>query len=1440
MQGSTLREVAIKVAQYFQDFLESDFKRQQAPRRKIHLQSDTGFRCGMRLRPYPTLDDALWKLLSRPSGEALTLKLLPREHKRPLSATLSRVIQEQIQAIPESALVIVRGEVLGEIDKTWAKAVQDPEAWVEGVRGTLAQGLSQHVVRPLIAHLDGPLRSQAYSVIDSLYAAEGDIVAAVGCDVDALLPDVLAKHLAHESARQQGVVKGALEGFLTLPLAQTALQAFFASFVTADAYLEFRDIETYATINEGLQLYLYMGALQHRGNQYPLFFAPVQVDKLADGSGFQLTVVNQLFANRSAIDFVLQEIAAQRQREWVSPITERINYLTPEQSLYEVTRGLFALVANAVDLAGQVQFSSRSADASTADVKLSAQLHLCAFDRGEEALVNDYEQLIREARQGGSAIVDLFESMVGRMLTDNPQSIAAAVETQWDGLPLVDRLVFDSPIPLNEEQRRVLMALSKPEGKIIVVEGPPGTGKSHTITAIAADCAFNQRSCLVLSDKPEALEVVQGKLSEAMSRVRHDKDFPNPLLRLGRQDANFKRLVGNQTLSQVSAYVRASRANETALKEEREDTRRSMREAIDKTVRTLGSVPLAKVQALLECEAKLRGLDEELVKALQEHADMGLAKEFEALPEDLQPMQDYLERVFAEGDQTPVTLGDRVRCDECVQEFAYGEADGVLQAFGLFEELDGAGLKTVQNTLLAYRQLRMPVFGYLFRGARVQALEQELNRLSTRKPLLLKSTAGQLDTLVTAAGNLRSRLDRAGVANHFPQAFRSLSRRELPGDGVKAVKLALKALRPIPEVLPAMLRHPKDDARVWPLVLSYLRLWLPVREVFVEAPAFDYVGNKTKLERLNTLVMNNHVDGRLVQFMENHRTDAKTLAQLLASRQKFPEEKFEAVRTSFPVIIASIREFGEYMPLVPELFDVVVIDEASQVSVAQALPAVLRAKKLVVLGDSKQFSNVKSSNASNATNEKYRAALVQFFQRNVRDDAESLQRLAMFDVKRSILEFCSMAASFTIMLRKHFRSYQELISYSSSHFYAGQLQAIKVRGVPLAEVIRFEQVDPAGKKATRATNQAEGDFIAAELVALLDEPEEDGELPTVGVITPFREQHTLLTKLLHQHERAQEFERRLRLKVMTFDSCQGEERQIIYYSMVATPGQDALNYVFPVMLENATEAVEEKLKVQRLNVGFSRAQETVVIVHSMPIEQFRGSIGQALNHYRSKLKQRDVRAEQTDQSSPMEARLLQWLQATAFVQNHDDVEIQPQFPIGDYLRQLDPTYQHPSWRVDFLLSCQSAKGPLYIVIEYDGFEYHFDGGRKVHVGNHERYLRESDVERQLTLESYGYRFLRINRFNLGKDPVATLDERLGQLYEVATGETRAASVDRLREQASALLSKDAKACTRCETIRPLQDFYDQTLSGGSGGYGRVCAPCKRTSGVKRRGRFVRY
>lgn len=1418
MDSTTLRDIAIRVSQYFRDFLESDFKRQQAPRRRIVIQTEHGFRSGMRVQPYPTLDRDLWALLSRPSSDDLQFAMAPRRYTRPMSATLLRVISEQVNAIAEPALITVRHAVQDKAQSTFARAVNDPEQWVDDIRATLAAEVGQQLIRPLIAHLEGPMRNAAYSLIDTLYGAESDLIASAGHELDVVLPEVLAKFLA---TRDPNPIHVATAQFLTLDGVRKSLMTFFETFVAADAYSEFRDLETYVSTGDGLQLYLYIGVLKYGSNQYPLFFTPVEAVRSPDGTGYTVKLVNHLYANRRAIDFVLQELAEGLQREWVSPIKERISYLAPEQSIFEVSRDLFQLVANAIDLAGKIELSPSAPDASTAKVGLSSALYLAAYERSDEALINDFEEIIDQARRGGSAIVDLFQGLVREVLMENPIPIGSAIETEWDQLPMVDRVVYDAPIPLNEEQRKILLATRKPEGRVIVVEGPPGTGKSHTITAIAADCAFNKRSCLVLSDKKEALDVVQDKLTEAMSRVRHERDFPNPILRLGQQNANFKKLTSNQAVTQVGAYAKAMQVNRPRLEAERADTTASLKAAIQRTIEVLGGVSLAGLQSMHRDEAELATLAPAVLEALQRQVNPAPLPELEALASTLDEVRDYFGAIFSEGDFTPESLWDRVRMDASVHGFMHAQN---TQSWSIFEQLSADQVRQLQTLLVQYAQLKMPLFGYLFRGGAVRKLEQQLNTLPASRPLFLKPDAAALNQIVAGANTLRIKLEADGVPGAFQKAYRDIAGGKLaPAAAYAGLKTVALLRRIDPEIVDALLAEPKDDPRLWPLAVRFLRGWLATRKAFDEAPEFDYVGTKTKLERLNTSVMNAHVDGRLVSFMENHRADAKALAAVISQRQKFPEEKFESVRESFPVIIASIREFGEFMPLLPNLFDVVVIDEASQVSVAQALPALLRARKVVVLGDSKQFSNVKSANASIALNDKYRADLVQYFERNVSREASILQRLAMFDVKRSILEFCSLAASYSVMLRKHFRSYQELIGYSSSTFYGHQLQAIKIRGVPLDDVIRFEQVEVGDKKVTSGTNEAEVEAILVKLLDLVDAEDP----PTVGVITPFREQQTLLSKKLFGHVRGRDFEDKLRLKVMTFDSCQGEERNIIFYSMVATPGNDSLNYIFPVALDNAQEAVEDKLKVQRMNVGFSRAQEMIWVVHSMPLDQFRGAIGQALNHYANILRRRDVRADQTDPNSPMEERILDWLGKTPFVQaNQDRIEILPQFPLGDYLRQLDPTYQHPAWRVDFLLTYQSDKGPVHVVIEYDGFEHHFQKSKHVHVGNHERYLLEADVERQLTLESYGYRFLRINRFNLGTDPVTTLSERLMHLIEVASGEPSSAAVEQVQQQAAGLASKELKPCSRCGKIRELSAFLDPQLKGGAGGYGRVCMTCK--------------
>ena len=154
--------------------------------------------------------------------------------------------------------------------------------------------------------------------------------------------------------------------------------------------------------------------------------------------------------------------------------------------------------------------------------------------------------------------------------------------------------------------------------------------------------------------------------------------------------------------------------------------------------------------------------------------------------------------------------------------------------------------------------------------------------------------------------------------------------------------------------------------------------------------------------------------------------------------------------------------------------------------------------------------------------------------------------------------------------------------------------------------------------------------------------------------------------MVSNHAKYQDLKSKLQIKVMTFDSCQGEERNVIFYSMVATQDSDTLNYIFPPNLENAEELIEDKLKIQRLNVGFSRAQEMVWFVISKPIDEFKGSIAQALRHYSLILNTNKATAEDTDPLSPMESKVLDWLYKTEFYQFYEEeLEVLPQFPIGD-------------------------------------------------------------------------------------------------------------------------------------------------------------------------------
>jgi len=978
--------------------------------------------------------------------------------------------------------------------------------------------------------------------------------------------------------------------------------------------------------------------------------------------------------------------------------------------------------------------------------------------------------------------------LINGYIVEEPKSYTQEVDTEWDSKEIPERLVYDSPIPLNEEQKKIISALKKNACSYVAVQGPPGTGKSHTITAIAFDAIMKNSSVLILSDKKEALDVVENKIVETINKVRVSDDFQNPILRLDKR--NFGKIFTASVITKIKEHHKVSKQKEAEIETLLKAKQENLQTSIGGTIQQYESVQLKEIKGFLDLEKEIsKRIEPEELHKFEEWED--------ALPvlydffKKIEKWVNHAEYIFLietlEKTHENWYSDDLETSLNLFQLAAELKEEGYVDELSLFLNIRNDTQTALQDYINQYKILTSGFFGGFFKGSEIKQLEVKLNAgLSLSRPATFSKDLLSLENGVSCISRIQQRLYQSGIEEeHFLQLYRVLSNPNCPDasffEGLSTlselISLDLTSLKPILDKLQIDLsfvgtkRHkPVSISReVLSLLSQYEEIEENLVDIFVKIPEIDYPAICSQLEELQTTKMTNMIDKRVIDFSENSKATAHTLKKIISKKQKFPRGDFEKLKEAFPCIIAGIRDYSEYIPLEKDLFDLVIIDEASQVSIAQAFPAILRAKSILVLGDNKQFSNVKTSNASNVMNHRYMNDIKQSFLKHISDDSAKLVRVEQFNIKTSILEFFDFVSNYNVMLKKHFRGYRELISFSSRWFYDGSLQAIKIRGKPINEVIKFTilEHDEKLELQDRAnTNPLETEFIIQELERMVEE-----EAPmSVGVITPFTNQQKFIATEISKSDYSDEIYEKLKLKVMTFDTCQGEERDIILYSMVASPVSDKTNYIFASDLKSNDED-EKKIRLQRLNVGFSRSKECMHFILSKPIEDFSGSIGTVLRHYK---KQLEISSQQptekdVDPSSPMEKKVLEWIKDTSFYQNNQErVELHAQFPIGDYLKQLDQGYSHPSYRCDFFLQYTNDDKTINIIVEYDGFKEHFTNWDDVNELNYQSYYKASDVEREKILESYGYKFIRINRFNLGDDPVETLSSRFENLVKKKT------------------------------------------------------------------------
>lgn len=152
--------------------------------------------------------------------------------------------------------------------------------------------------------------------------------------------------------------------------------------------------------------------------------------------------------------------------------------------------------------------------AISAPGRLSASPALVLRRRGSFALVEYYEQMIAAASMEGAAvplgIAQLVEAIepADRLAWLERTGATAAID-------LADDPLF--PLPANGEQREILERLGRDSG--VVVEGPPGTGKTHTIANLVSALLARGQRVLVTSEKSQALRVLREKLPPEMQEL---------------------------------------------------------------------------------------------------------------------------------------------------------------------------------------------------------------------------------------------------------------------------------------------------------------------------------------------------------------------------------------------------------------------------------------------------------------------------------------------------------------------------------------------------------------------------------------------------------------------------------------------------------------------------------------------------------------------------------------------------------------------------------------------------------------------------------------------------------------------------------------------------------------------------------------------------------
>lgn len=1431
-----------ELCKYFMNFLQSGFKSTKYPKRYVRLTNEKNFKIGVDLAKYEKFNEQIRKLISKKDGFDNELKIKKGSYTVKLNNSSIDLLKKLVKKINEKDIVKLVNHINETIKEYSISHRTKPDEAYDKINDLIKNEINEILIKPISEKMDPLIGSQSNFELESLATLESNLNDLILDPLVEQIPYIFNSLLADKKYKS----KDEITKLFNKDDISASLLNYFSNHDVKDFYYDLQELVNSHKNLDKKEIYLYLGDVEIEKKKFPLFYSQLEVKESSTSSEFKITFSNEIFVNKRAVEYAFQ-VLFKDEKKVEKFDEERKIFISDQENLAERFNDILKNLVSKLRTDKPIDFNNNKKQISKSiNFTISNNNYLCVFDKSDEALINDYEDILSKLLAGDSEIAEMFKQLITDFLLKEPEVINENIEDEWDGLETSDRLNYKSPIPLNPEQLKILKALNNEKCKYVVVEGPPGTGKSHTISSIAFEYILKFKSILILSDTREALDVVENKINTTLNQVRGKHNVQNPILRLGKMGNTYNKILAKTSVDNLRTFHRAQKQHSKDVDKEIDDISGVINDRLKILSDHYNNIDKEKFEEFAEiskqCAKENLVIDvKNLNDFLQEKNLTSENLSLDTFIDNLHSISDleFLIDSFLDH-QKSKKVKDFIQYIDDLKyiSFYLKEFDPkALTIFYHFGKVDEKSLAYLEKRLGDYHELTSGLLGSMFKSKQVQSIADDIqNKLKIKKPIDLKKQAKALETFLTFIRNFIKYSDRKKRDGY--KIIETLKSIKDPSDFkdqidlIEKYQITLDALFSSPEQMKKLSINDSNikslfknkitalDEEEVEAIKKYYNLENFFSGIFDNSDNFDYATLMKKLQSLYTTKMTDIIDSKIISFYDNNRNTASSLSKIIRGKQKFPKDQFNKLKNAFPCIISSVRDFSEYIDLDMGMFDLIIIDEASQVSIAQAFPAIIRARKLLVLGDKKQFSNLQSYQATSLKNNAYLNDLRKTFKQNISKDQIQLERLESFNVKTSILDFFIRIANYDTRLKKHFRGYPEHIAYCSKTFYNNDLQAIRFRTKPIRDIIKFEILDDDKSQEGLNINNTEAQFI----IKKLEEIKKKELDTTVGIITPFTDQQKNLTTLISKHKDKDYFFEKLNLKIMTFDTCQGEERKIVFYSMVANKKIDKLSWIFPVDLGKTDVDDLTDKKAQRLNVGLSRVQEQMYFVLSKHPKDFNGEIGNAIRfiHNIYETEEKLPKKSELDPNSPMEEKVLNWFKNTPFyLENKKDIELKAQFPIGETFRQLYPDYQHPKFVADFLVIYKSGDESRNAVIEYDGLKDHFDNSELITDSNYEDYYTIEHEERQKTLETYGVNFIRLNKFNITDNPTKYLDKKLKETFS----KKNKVNLSQFKIQESIQKTKDGekKYCDKCKQLKDLEEFKDSNLRSG---IGIVCLSCK--------------